>query len=829
MSSGPSLHGRSTNVQGIYATLVYRSHQSLKDTKKFQQVEVDGKTLDIPSVVAVSRYNIKPRLADDESFRRRIDASVATLDKLLEQGKIVYGVTTGFGGNADTRTERTEALQSALLQHHQFGVLTAADKGIGIRTPSAHGGFHAMPSEWVKGTMLVRSNTIARGHSAVSLHVIEKIIALLQRDLTPVIPLRGSISASGDLSPLSYIAGAVAGNPDIYVQSAVGIITADQALREIDIAPIVLGPKEGLGLMNGTATSAAVASLAIYETHHITILAQVLTAMALEALLGTVGNYDPFIAAIRPHRGHIESGNIIRQFLQGSTLARGFEHDKDFRQPSGLLYQDRYALRTASQWIGPQLEDLLLAHEQVTTELNSTTDNPLIDIEGQTTHHGGNFQAVSITAAMEKTRLSLQMIGKLLFAQSSELINPMLNNGLPPNLAADEPSMSFTMKGVDIGMASYMSELAYLANPVSSHVQSAEMHNQAVNSLAFISTRYTFESADLVSLMSASYLYTVCQALDLRVLQNLFFEHLEPALYAINLEILGEHLTPAAMQEFHKNIWTHVKVTWLQTSNKDTPDRATHIISIALSILTESLLNNNPHGSLSSASELIQTWKSKATALLIDTYTNIRADFFTNQITSNYLGNASKRIYLFVRKTLGVPFHKGLEDHPTPKEPMAADGSRKQTIGSWIGVIYGSLRNGEMHEPLMECLVEAGLVAGVAPVDKPGFDGRNHSVDRDGHTNELAANDGDDDEIASTSSADARVALANTLTNGTTPLRDDESEKEHQQSINDAVRRLSISESPRKDDIEDTVDFIRAGDGEQRAGLSLVHGEVTSL
>ncbi|KAL8650329.1 MAG: hypothetical protein Q9226_005190 [Calogaya cf. arnoldii] len=675
--------------------------------------------------------------------------------------------------------------------------------------------------------MLVRSNTIARGHSAVSLHVIETIIALLRHDLTPVIPLRGSISASGDLSPLSYIAGAVTGNPDIYVQSAAGIFTAGQALREMNIAPIVLGPKEGLGLMNGTATSAAVASLAIYETHHITILAQVLTAMALEALLGTVGNYDPFIAAIRPHRGQVESGNIIRQFLQGSKLARGFEHDKDIRQSGGLLYQDRYALRTASQWIGPQLEDLLLAHEQVTTELNSTTDNPLIDIEGQTTHHGGNFQAVSITSAMEKNRLSLQMIGKLLFAQCSELINPMLNNGLPPNLAADEPSMSFTMKGIDIGMASYMSELAYLANPVSSHVQSAEMHNQALNSLAFISTRYTLESAELVSLMSASYLYTVCQALDLRVLQNRFFEHLEPALYAINLEILGEHLSPAAMEELHINIWTHVKVTWIQTSNKDTPDRATHIINIALSILTQSLLKN-PHGSFIEASIIIQTWKSKAIALLINTYTNTRTNFFTNQDTSDYLGYASKRMYIFVRKTLGVPFHKGLEDHPTPKEPLAADGSCKQTIGSWIGIIYESLRNGEMHESLMECLAEAGLVAGVAPVEKPVSDGRNHKVDGD-HvtrlTDDIAVND---DEIASTSSADASVTVTNTLTNGTTPSLDDESEKEHEQSINNAVRRLSISESPEKDSIcNHSVDVDTIAEDGSR--LSLGHGEVRGV
>ncbi|KAL8798906.1 MAG: hypothetical protein Q9182_006306, partial [Xanthomendoza sp. 2 TL-2023] len=682
-------------------------------------------------------YRVNPLLARNETFRRQINASVDTLDKLLQEGETIYGVTTGFGGSADTRTDRTEALQSACLQMQQYGVLASVDKASQTRTSYSLLCSHAMPPEWVRGTMLVRSNTVARGHSAVSLNVIEAVIALLQHDLTPIVPLRGSISASGDLSPLSYVAGAITGNPDIYVQSVTGIITAQEALQSISIDPIILGPKEGLGLINGTATSAAVASLAIYETHHITMLSHVLTAMTLEALLGTVENHDPFIARIRPHRGQTESANIIRQFLQGSILARGFKHDKAIRQSSGLLYQDRYALRTASQWLGPQMEDLLLAHEQITTELNSTTDNPLIDIEGQTTHHGGNFQAVSITSAMEKTRLSLQMIGKLLFAQCSELINPMLNNGLPPNLVADEPSISYTMKGVDIGMASYMSELAFLANPVSSHVQSAEMHNQAVNSLALISTRYTLESAELVSLMSASYLYTVCQALDLRVLQKSFFENFEPALYALNQEILGAHISSVALESLHIKLWAHVQVTWLLTSNKDTPDRANYIIDMGLAILTQVLLDK-PEGSLSEASGLLRSWRSRANALLVETYTCTRSKFFAHQSTPDHLGCASRRMYRYVRQTLGVPFHRGLEDHPTPKEPLAADGSRKQTIGSWISVIYESLRDGRLHEPLMECLAEAGLIPGVGGPDgsmtinrhdATGGDTQHHSID----------------------------------------------------------------------------------------------------
>ena len=262
------------------------------------------------------------------------------------------GVNTGFGGSADTRSSQNEALQSALLQHHHFGVLTAADRGL----PSTTKTFvqsTAMPENWVKGTMLVRSNTIARGHSAVSLQVIETIIAVLRENLTPIIPLRGSISASGDLSPLSYVAGIVTGNPDIWVKTPSGIISAKEALEHNSIAPITLGPKEGLGLMNGTATSAAVGSLALYETHHIMVLSQVLTAMASEALLGTADSFDSFIAGVRPHRGQVEASRNIGHFLQGSRLVRGLDQERDTKSisltlPRSLCSEDSSAVDWAS-------------------------------------------------------------------------------------------------------------------------------------------------------------------------------------------------------------------------------------------------------------------------------------------------------------------------------------------------------------------------------------------------------------------------------------------------------------------------------------------------
>ncbi|KAL5316652.1 hypothetical protein ACEPPN_015701 [Leptodophora sp. 'Broadleaf-Isolate-01'] len=338
----------------------------------------------------------------------------------------------------------------------------------------------SMPESWVQ---------------AVCLDIIKDILKFLEHDLVPLVPLRGSISASGDLCPLSCIAGALEGNPDVRVWwrdgSARKLLPADRALKCIGLAPVKFGPKEILGLLNGTGFSVAVAAIAHHQAETLATLAQILTAMGVEALLGTAESFDPFIAAVRLHSGQIEVAHNIRAFLKGSKLAR-FHHASS---TSGHLRQYQYALRTSSQWLRPGLEDMALSRCQLEIELNSTTDNPLVDA-----------------------------------AQSSELLDSRLAYNLPPSLAVDEPSLSYSMKGVDINMASYMSELAYIANLVSNHVHSAEMSNQLLNSLALISARYTHTAVDLVSLMSSAYLCCLCQALDLRAMNGGFIVRLKPEL-----------------------------------------------------------------------------------------------------------------------------------------------------------------------------------------------------------------------------------------------------------------------------------------------------------
>jgi phenylalanine ammonia-lyase len=443
----------------------------------------------------------------------------------------------GYGGSADSRTHNMHALQQALLQHQQCGVLPVpasfpamSPSRVGSSLPlSTHQ--LSQPEAWVRGAMLVRLSSLVRGHSGVRFLVLERMQKILEENIVPVVPLKSSISASGDLSPLSYIAGCIAGQEGIYawVDGPDGsrvMQPCDQVLKSRGIPATVFEPKEALGILNGTAFSTSVASLAIYDASMLCLLTQVTTAMSVEALYGTDASFASFIHDVcRPHPGQIETASTILSLLDGSSFAAHHANEEAIHMDAdvGSLRQDRYPLRTSAQWIGPQSEDLLQSWKTIETEISSTTDNPLIEVldnHDSIIHHGGNFQAMAISNTMEKTRLSLHHFGKLTFQQMTELINPAMNRGLPSNLAATNPSLNFHAKGIDIALAAVTAELGYLANPVTTHVQAAEMGNQAVNSMALVSARYTVEAIETLSLLMAWSLYLLCQALDLRALQK---------------------------------------------------------------------------------------------------------------------------------------------------------------------------------------------------------------------------------------------------------------------------------------------------------------------
>ncbi|KAF4447533.1 phenylalanine ammonia-lyase [Fusarium austroafricanum] len=683
---------------------IWKQLRDLKNGK--EKIILDGSSLDIASLVAVARHGVKPEISKDETLARRIALSVDALAEFLSHKYVVYGVNTGFGGSADVRTDEWWENQIGALQHTQSAIITFTDKSPGCnseREPS-----HVMPPEWVRGAILTRANQNMRGQSAVRLEVLERMVKLLHHDITPMVPIRGTISASGDLMPLSYIAGAVTGNPDVFVQVGQGtlakVMPSNEALQNSGLSPSGLGPKEALGLINGTAPSVSVASLVLNDAQQLAVLAQVLTAFASESMGGNVEWATPFIHVVRPHPGQIEAAANIRSFLRGSEFVVGLDNRK--RTGDGL-WQDRYSTRTSPQWIGPYLEDLLLAQRQISVELNSTSDNPLVDTsekDGQVVgdvYSGGNFQAVVVTSAMDKTRLALQMIGRMLFSQVGEMINPSTNNGLEANLNVSDKE-NFTMKGIDVNMSAYMSELAALAHPVSSHVMSAEMHNQGINSLALLSARRTMEAADLVAHMCACHIYVSSQAVELRASHRLFLKTLHDKVLLNKTENGPFHafsLGEAAMEKLAEVVFTVIEKAWYDRNTGCWKDRILPTVDAAMAPVTQFLTAEEIDCPMSS----LAVFRGHFHKAVVETASSI---FYPNMMVrpvdvATKLGDGTASLYTWVRSKLGVPTQCGIDDDPLYNAQKGLSTENKKTIGSWVSMVYESLR-GDMMDVVME-------------------------------------------------------------------------------------------------------------------------------
>ena len=286
----------------------------------------------------------------------------------------------------------------------------------------------------------------------------------------------------------------------------------------------------------------------------------------------------------------------------------------------------------------------------------------------------------------------------MLFSQCTELINPAMNNGLPPNLAADDPSTSYTMKGADINVAAYMSELAYLANPVSSHVQTAENGNQAINSLALISARYTHMAIDCLSMICATYLYALCQALDIRAMDHGYLSAIGPAVDRITANTLGAVLRDAGiLEKLQSKLREQVLRQFGLTTSIGTSDRFNNIAETVQSTLTTSLYTHASVPKHFDALSAIKRWTDQLSATLRDLFLQHRQVYFATPDATPYLGAASSRMYNYVRKDLHVPFHKGLVDRPTKDNGL-------KTIGFNISIIHEAMRTGQLYEPILTYL-----------------------------------------------------------------------------------------------------------------------------
>lgn len=377
----------------------------------------------------------------DRGCRGQVEAAAEIVRKAAEGDAAVYGVNTGFGKLASVRipADQTATLQRNLILSHCCGVGEALD--------------HAT----TRLMMVLKLISLGRGASGVDWRMIEMIEAMLERDVTPVVPDQGSVGASGDLAPLAHMAAVMIGEGEAWVDDT--RLPGAEALRRAGLAPIVLGPKEGLALINGTQFSTACALTGLWGAWRNLENSIVTAALSTDAIMGSTAPLVAEIHALRGHRGQIMAARAQRELMEGSAI-RESHRDSDTR------VQDPYCIRCQAQVSGAALDLLIRAGETLEIEANAVTDNPLVLVAEERIVSGGNFHAEPVGFAADQIALAIAEIGAIAQRRVALMVDPNLSCDLPPFLTP-EPGLNSGLMIAEVTTAALMSENKHLANPCS--------------------------------------------------------------------------------------------------------------------------------------------------------------------------------------------------------------------------------------------------------------------------------------------------------------------------------------------------------------------------
>ncbi len=439
--------------------------------------------------------------------RARMQASHTTLARMVAERRRIYGVTTGYGPLAShpISPEHAATLQRNLVYH--------LCSGVGKPLSRLH----------TRAMMVARAASLARGYSGVSETLFRTLLDCLERDLVPVVPEMGTVGASGDLTPLAHVALAMLGEGEMWYRGE--RLPAAQALRAAGLAPITLGHKEGIALVNGTSCMTGIAAVNAERARRAADLALRLSVLFAECLNGRLEAWDPRFAVARPHAGQVVAHAALARWSAGSSRLRATiqpperldeSESREGWLPEGELPQDPYTIRCVPQLIGAVLDVLAFHDNIVATELQSATDNPLVFADDEAILHGGNFYGQHVAFASDTLLLGVAKLAIHAERCVARITDRAQNQGLPAFLHGGPDGVNSGFMGAQVTASALIAELRTRAVPASIQSVPTNANNQDVVTMGTIAARKTADVLDLVYLVLSIQALALAQAAEMR-------------------------------------------------------------------------------------------------------------------------------------------------------------------------------------------------------------------------------------------------------------------------------------------------------------------------
>jgi histidine ammonia-lyase len=448
-------------------------------------IDIDGNSLTLEQLVAIAQDAAPVAISTDA--RARVTAARAVVDDFAERETPTYGINTGFGNFAEVKIphDSLSQLQVNLLRSHAAGV------------------GEPLPVPVVRAAIALRANVLAKGYSGIRLETLDLLVALLNRGVHPLVPSRGSVGASGDLAPLAHIALVLIGEGRVL--DSTGIIDGRSALARAGLTPAVLGPKEGLALINGTQPSTALLGLAVAAAHQLARAADIAAALSIDGLQGSTTPFDPRTHAARGRPAQSASAANLRALLEGSGINAAHAN-------CGRV-QDAYSMRCAPQVHGAARSACQFAHDVFDTEANAATDNPMVFADTREIISGGNFHGAPVAVAADLLCIGIAQLATISERRSDRLVNPALS-GLPAFLTRQGGLHSGLMMA-QVTAAALTSELKTLAHPASVDTIPTSGNKEDHVSMSMAAALKAVRVVELATRVLAIELLCGCQAIDL--------------------------------------------------------------------------------------------------------------------------------------------------------------------------------------------------------------------------------------------------------------------------------------------------------------------------